>query len=636
MFRIFQAVACIACFSFPVIADSNHQIRQTFLQAEKQLWKHNSPSYQDLYKQLHYYPLQPYLDQKRLMSRMRLSSSDEIASFLEEYKGTPLDWPLRKKWLNYLAKRNRQSMFLDFFQPTSDVRLTCLSYQYQLNKGVEPSVILANVDRLWVVGKSQPKACDPIFKLWQEAGKRTYEHVWSRLAKAADGGNHTLIPYITSLLPEKEQYLGKLWHKVRRDPAYITKFSRFPQKSAKETIIFTYGIKRLIWRDPNRALKTYEKAEKEFSFSEQQKESIALKFSLALASKQHKQADIWLAKLKDKQLTEHIVQWKIADVLRKQDWQLIEAELSSLPNAYQKTNQWKYWYGRTLLETGNKERAMAQLNELASKRHYYGFLAASLTGKQVNLQNKPLSFSKQEKAEIFKNSAGKRAFELFHLGRYHLARKEWNYWVRQLSDRQILGAAKLANEIGWYDRAIFALSQVGYLDDVELRFPLAFNDEINQYANKHDIAPAWAFAITRRESSFMSDAHSSAGAKGLMQVLPGTAKVLTRRKKITNSYLMDSENNINLGTKYLKELLHKHKGNQVLATAAYNAGPYRVKRWLKEAKGLPADIWIETIPFRETREYVKSVMAYQQIYLYQVGQPAQLFDQIHDMQIKRL
>ncbi|MCO4798322.1 MAG: transglycosylase SLT domain-containing protein [Colwelliaceae bacterium] len=630
----------VAAFSFSVafssFAAENHILRKTFEKAEKQLWKSNSSTYKSLYQQLHYYPLQPYLDQKRLIHRMRLSSAKEISTFLEKYKGTPLDWPLRKKWLNYLIKRNRQSLFLEFFQPTNDANLTCYSYQYQLNKGINEAEILAKISSLWVVGKSQPKACDPLFERWKKAGLRTNQHVWQRLSKAADGGKHTLIPYLTGLLPTDQQYLGQLWHKVRRDPAYITNLSRFPKKNDEETAIYTYGIKRLIWRDQNRALKSYKQAKALFPFSKSQQQQIALKFSLALASKNHQAADEWLPQVDDENLTDNIVQWRIADVLRKQDWQTIKVELLSLPASQKERQQWKYWYARSLLATTEKEQGLKLMEKLAESRHYYGFLAATYSNKPINLQDKPLIISDLEKAELFKDAAGKRAFELFHLGRFYQARKEWNYWLRELNKRQKLVAAKLANEIGWYDRAIFALSQVGYLDDVDLRFPLAFYDEIKQHSAKYAINPSWAFAITRRESSFMSDANSSVGARGLMQLMPDTAKHLTRRKKIPTKYLLNSKNNINLGTKYLKNLLDRHKGNQVLATAAYNAGPYRVKKWLKSATELPADIWIETIPYKETREYVKSVLAYQQIYQYKAGEETTLFNQLHSLNITQL
>lgn len=198
-------------------------VRKTFLQAEKQVWQPNSARYQTLYQQLHYYPLQPYLDQQRLRHGMKMAYAEEISQFLDKYKGSPLDWPLRKKWLKYLAKRNKSVLFQSFFIPTSNVELTCQYYRYQLKSGVAESRILPKLSPLWVVGKSQPKVCDPLFIRWEKAGYRNKERVWERLSLAADGGKHTLIPYLTKLLPKSERYLGELWHKVRRDPAYITR-----------------------------------------------------------------------------------------------------------------------------------------------------------------------------------------------------------------------------------------------------------------------------------------------------------------------------------------------------------------------------------------------------------------------------
>jgi len=217
------------------------------------------------------------------------------------------------------------------------------------------------------------------------------------------------------------------------------------------------------------------------------------------------------------------------------------------------------------------------------------------------------------KNKVLSYPAAKRALELFYLERYTLARKEWNFWLSQLSESEKLVAASVAYQAGWFDRPIFTLAAQGYLDDVNLRFPMAYAEHIKNYANKYGIDASWAFAIARRESSFMRDAHSSAGAKGLMQIMPATAKQLEKRT-ISNRYLYNAKNNIKLGTKYLERLLSKNKGNSLLATASYNAGPYRVKQWLENEEEISADIWVETIPFKETREYVKSVFAYQQIY----------------------
>jgi soluble lytic murein transglycosylase len=631
-FRFIKTIILSGLFaSTSTFASDESMQRKTFLQAEKQIWDNSSATYQNLYNQLHDYPLQPYLDQKRLMTKMKLSSALEISDFLTKYEGTPLDWPLRKKWLTYLAKRKKPLLFQTFFKPTSNVELTCQYYRFELQTGVAPSRVLPKVNSLWLVGKSQPKVCDPLFKKWQQAGYRTNDIIWQRIILLADGGKHNLIPYLTKLLPEKEQALAEIWHKVRRDPAYISKLSIFNNKTEREAEIVTYGLKRLIWRSPDQALETYKLAKALLPFTKQQQQQITLKFALALASKNHADAASWLQQVDEKLFSSNLTQWYITDALRDQNWQHIKDRLLTLPKTVHLSLQWRYWYSRSLLATDELVQGTKLLSELAQSRHYYGFLAASYLNKASNFQNMPLVVSEEERL-ITKIPEAKRAFELFAIGRFYNARLEWDYWLSKLNEREKLVASKVANEMQWYDRAIFTLAKVGYLNDVNLRFPLGFETEIKHYAGNQKINPAWAFAIARRESSFMSDANSPAGAKGLMQLMPATAKQLVR-KKVSTQYLFKAKNNIELGTKYLRNLLDRHDGNQVLATAAYNAGPYRVKSWLKDSEPLPADVWIETIPFKETREYVKSVLAYQQIYQHKVGQTGSLFDQIIAMHI---
>lgn len=606
--------------------------QQNFIKAEKITYRSNSQQYQALYNKLHYYPLQPYLDQKRLLHKMRLSDAVEITQFLKKHEGSPLDWPLREKWLNYLAKRKRGLLFLQAYKPTSNAKLICHQLNFNLSTGIPESVILPKVTKLWVVGKSQDKACDSLFKRWQKAGYRTNDVIWQRLALAADGGKHTLIPYLTKLLPPKQRYLASLWHKVRRDPSMVSKLKHFPNNSPRETDILTYGLKRLIWHYPNTAIRSYLKAQQKFTFTSAQQQQITEKFALALSAKSHHAAQLWLDKLDFNSLSKSMLQWRLSQALKQQDWQRLIVELKQLRKKDKDELKWKYWYARALIATNAEEGGRYLLKQLSSERHYYGFLSASYLQAPANLQHKPLEFTLAEKQRVISLPAAKRAFEFYSLGRYLEGRSEWNYLITQLNNREKLIIAKVANENKWFDRAIFTLANVGYLDDVGLRFPKAFNKEINHHATTQKIAPSWAFAIARRESSFMTDAHSSVGAKGLMQLMPNTAKNL-KKGKVNNRYLLNADNNIQLGTQYLKILLDKNKGNQVLATAAYNAGPYRVRRWLKNAKAVPADVWIETIPYKETRNYVKSVLAYQEIYQHEPGQVSQLFEQVVNMTI---
>jgi len=619
-------VLCISVLlcSTVVNAIENTHHRKLFLEAEKTIWRAKPTEFQKLYKELNAYPLKPYLDQQRLMYKINIKDAKEIESFLMAYQGTPLDWPLRKKWLEYLVKKNKKSLFLAHYKSSSNADLNCAYYRYSLGNGASKKVIFPQVTKLWTVGKSQPKICDPLFSQWQKAGYRTEDIVWQRIRLAADGGKHTLLPYLTKLLPDSDKYLGKLWHKVRRSPAYITRRNAFTQFNTREAEIFTYGVKRLIWREPDKAINIYNKLKGKLKLTLKQQQDITQSFALSLANKKHPKAQKWLHQVDDSLLSSSVVQWRIADVLRKQEWPLILRELESFPTEQQQTKQWQYWHSRSLIETNNKEKGLAALKQLAASRHYYGFLAASYLNIPFSLQNDPIKVTENEKSHILKHPAAKRAFELFHIGKYSYARKEWNYWLSQLSDHEKLVASTISHQEKWFDRAIFTLSKVGYLNDVDLRFPLAFQEDIRKYAKKNKIDPAWAFAIARRESSFMSDANSGAGAKGLMQIMPATAKQLAR-KRVSTKYLFDAKNNVKLGTLYLKQLSEKYKGNNVLATASYNAGPHRVKQWVKETSNMPIDMWIETIPFKETREYVKSVLAYQQIYQHKIGKKDALF-----------
>ena len=647
-FPAIKVLFITASLLWPILStatESTHQ-RKTFINAEDQLKKSNNQSFKQLYNQLYFYPLQPYLEQQILRQEMSLANASKIEAFLKKYKGSPLDWPLRKSWLRFLAKYKRQTLYLNAYKPTSNAELSCHFHRFQLSAGVPASVVLPAVTKLWTVGKSQHKSCDPLFEQWQKAGYRTDAIVWQRLRLAADGGKHTLIPYLTKLLPKEQQYLGELWRKVRSDPSYIHQLIRFSEHSIKvesdeikdsdkldkEKQILVYGLKRLIWRDVELALSVYKKSQKNFEFSSKQQNELYAKFALALSSKNHKDAIKWLDKVPKELLTKDLIQWRLTSLLQLQDWEKITYELTSLPHHYKDALQWKFWYGRAMIETGKKESGETVLQQVSTQRHYYGFLAASYLKVAVNLQDEPLVITADERAAVLKPLAAKRAFELFYLKRYIEARREWNYWLSSLSDRQKLVASKIANEEKWFDRAIFTLSKVGYLNDVNLRFPSAFESTINSQADKNKINASWAFAIARRESSFMPDANSPVGAKGLMQIMPGTAKQLAK-KTVSTHYLLNANNNITLGTKYLRELLQQNKGNHVLATASYNAGPYRVKKWVKKVDDLPADIWIEMIPYKETREYVKSVLAYQQIYQIKSGQTQSFFDQVVKMKI---
>jgi soluble lytic murein transglycosylase len=292
---------------------------------------------------------------------------------------------------------------------------------------------------------------------------------------------------------------------------------------------------------------------------------------------------------------------------------LIEKASPSLTSA----NEYQYWLARSYEALGKKEKADILYTQLASERHYYGFLSSARLEQSFSFQNQPLVIEKAVMDKIKAMPSAQRAFELKALERFNEARREWRFVQQQLEANEKLASAVIASQLGWHDQAIFTFADSGYLNDVNRRFPMAYTEELTKEANRNKIAPEWAFAIARRESSFMSDAVSSAKAFGLMQILPSTAKYLENRR-VSNRSLMNPKTNAKIGNKYLRYLMDKVDDNMVLATASYNAGWSRVKKWLPEDVSVGADLWVETIPYRETRNYVKAVMAYKQIYQQQL------------------
>lgn len=601
------------------------KLRKWFTRAEAIAHNPNGSESKFLRQKLSDYPLTPYVQLKTLMRFPFLSNKKNIETFLDKYEGSPLDRPLRKKWLNYLAGQNQKAMYLHFYRDIGDDGLHCHQIRFRLERPEQRAEALKEVDKLWLVGKSRPKACDRVFAKWQEAGRQTNDMIYQRLKLAADGGKHTLIPYLKGLLPQEYHYLADLWLKVRRSPSFVSRVSRFPGiNPAKESEILTYGLKRLVWKDRDLALKSWEKLKTRFPFSEQQKNQIAEKFAVGLAIKNHPKAGQWLERASSTTEDEELFRWHLAHVLRENDWQTAVNVIESVPPQFAQDEQFRYWTARAYEELNSNEKAQSALVDLSSERNYYGFMASGKLGKKPSLENVPVQFTEPELVTLANNPAARRAYEFLKIKRLTSARREWRFLLSQLSEDEKPIAAVLADSWGWHDQAIRTFVQSGYMNDVARRFPLAFKEQLNASAAENNISPAWAFAITRRESSFMSDAYSGAGARGLMQLMPGTARYL-EKSRVKNRKLYDPEFNVQLGTRYLRYLMDRMDNNSVLATASYNAGWRRVKNWLPKKSGIPMDIWVETIPYKETRNYVKAVMAYKQIYSQQLGKKENLF-----------
>lgn len=629
VFKAALWVKLAVCWCFAglcVAATSNdQQLREWFQRAEAIAHRPNSSEFKLLSQRLADYPLAPYVTLKTLRRYPYLVNKGQIQRFLKQHAATPLDKPLRKVWLEYLAEEGQQTLFLENYRDLGDTALTCHWLRFRLNTDEAKEPLFAAVNALWLVGKSQPKACDPLFSEWKKAGNLTESLVYERLKLAANGGKHTLIPYLKKQLPPAKRYLADLWRNVRRDPSYVAKTRLFEQRFPRlENEILIYGLRRLVWRDRQLALSLWDKLKRTRQFTTVQSLRIAERFAVALALHNHRRADEWLQRAVASSQDVEVVRWQLAHTLRQRNWQQVQRSATLGLAIAPKEQVFRYWLARSCDELGDNEAAKEHFAILAKQRHYYGFMASAKLAQPPAMAAQAASVSEQQMAAVLQYPAAQRAFEFLQLQRLTNARREWRYLLRQLSAEQQTTAAVIADSWGWHDEAIRTFSYSGYLNDVKRRFPMAYANSIVKYAKSNNISPAWAFAIARRESAFMPDAKSSVGARGLMQIMPSTAKYLENRR-VRNGALYKPEFNIQLGTRYLQYLLGQVDNNPVLATASYNAGWRRVRDWLPEGGDMPLDVWIESIPYKETREYVKAILTYQQIYTWTLDGDTSLF-----------
>ena len=329
---------------------------------------------------------------------------------------------------------------------------------------------------------------------------------------------------------------------------------------------------------------------------------------------------------------DEVLRWRARTSLRTRSWSNLLDDIAAMSDAERAAEEWRYWYGMALQRSGDAAAGETVLAELAEERSYYGFLAADELGLDYDLVERRIATDEVLLAELAARPELVRARELFLVGLDGRGRSEWDAVVSYLSPDLKLQAANLASRWGWHSRAISAAASAGEFDDLALRYPLPFQQSFEEHAATASIAAPWAYGVARSESLFMRDVRSSAGAVGLMQLMPATGRQVAREIRLPYSgldTLTNPTHNIRLGTTYLGQMAERYSGNRVLATAAYNAGPHRVDRWLPESGDIDARIWIENIPFNETRKYVRRVMAAETIFHWRLtGEVRRLSDEL--------
>lgn len=615
------AAACALLLSMPLWADDSgdpslYEQRQAYRRAVDHLRTGRVSAAREIQQELSGYVLAPYLTYHR--NRMRLSAltAAEVQSFRQAHPDLPGAQRIYWQWLEQQADRGHWRTFLKHYESTDSAELQCHRLR-ALHLTGEKEAALDGVPPLWTVGESQPKACDPIFQVWQKE-RLTDEVAWERLRLAIDANERQLARYLIRFFSSSHRHWAQAYYDVHVSPNHIKSAARYRTDNPLSRQVIAHGLKRLAARDPEAAGNAWAQYRESHSFPAAERRHINGLVEAALAG----------AGLLDRAPEAEASPEAAADFakayVRQRKWALLSAWIERMPEDERVKENWQYWLARAVDEThDNSERARRAYLSLAENRSYYGFLAALHGGGAINMNEagKPTAAERQQALEI---PSVARAIELFAVGDEVNARRELAHILPRLAPRERRAAVYWVQSIGYPILTIHTANRAELRDDLALRFPILHRPLFERGSHNTDVPLPVLLAFARQESAFAAKAKSVANARGVLQMLPSTARLAAKRAGLPQpaaNDLYDPAVNIPLGSHHIAWLLRRYNGSLPLAAAGYNAGEHRADRWAKELAGAPMDVWIESIPFRETRNYVKNVLAFALVYAHRLGEP---------------
>lgn len=597
-----------------------------FLAARKAFRVGNAARLDAYAKRLRGHLLEPYVLYYQLKMRLDHASPEDVHAFITSYHDSPLSERLRASWLKVLGKSERWDLFEQELPQLWDADLELTCYVLQFRARANPDEALEEARTLWFVTRRLPRSCSPLMKALKASGALSSDDIWTRIRYALEAGRVSRARRLARQLPRGEAPAPRALGAARSNPARYLERGRFNLKyrGGRETVMF--AAHRLARTSPSQAARHWASLEDRFSPDER-----AYVWSLIgyLGARKHDPGALeWYARAGEN-LSDLQLAWKVRAALRAQAWPEVLAAIEAMTEEEREKPAWRYWRARALMETGRAREAEKVLKPLATEFNFYGQLAVEELGGRIEA---PLVAYRPNAAEVdaMNELIGiQRALELDRLGQRIDANQEWRWAIRGFDDKQLLAAAEVARRYENYNRAMSTANRTLSLHDFSLRYPTPYREVLQPHAEQFALDEAWIYGLIRQESRFIVNAKSRSGAKGLMQLMPSTARWAARKLRLKNwrwSRMTDIDTNINLGTYYLRHVLDALDGHAVLASAGYNAGPRRARAWRPETT-IEGAIYAETIPFNETRNYVKRVMANSTYYAHYFSQELQSLKQ---------
>jgi soluble lytic murein transglycosylase len=549
--------------------------------------------------------LEPYATYWLMREQLEDAEPAAVRAFLAEYKDTFVAERLRAEWLKRLGKEQQWNVF-DAERPAlveEDIEITCYALQSRVR--TQASAV-REAKPLWFTDKDTPASCAPLFAMLVSSGQLSVQDIWARVRLALAAGQVGLAMRAADYLPAGQAPNGKVLSAVAQNPAaHLSRTIDTSSRASRETAMF--AAYRLARSSPEQAANYW--AGMESRFSAEERAFVWGHIGLQGALKHDPQTLSWYARAGD--MTDYQLEWKARAALRAGDWKTLIAAVDAMVKEQHDT-PWRYWKARALKATGREAEALALLKPLSQEYLFYGQLALEELGGKVSAPPPAYTPSAAEVQAMSQHPGIRRALALYGLGMRFDANREWAWSIRSFDDRQLITAAEVAKRQGDIpDRVINTAEKTVAQHDFRLRYFAPYRDVLKVHAVRTGLDEAWVLGLIRQESRFMAEVRSSAGAMGLMQLMPGTAQWVANKMGLKNwrwAGVTDVDTNISLGTYYLRHVYDNLDNSAVLASAAYNAGPGRAKAWRPE-RNMEAAAWAETIPFNETRHYVKLVMA---------------------------
>jgi len=598
-----------------------------FQQAHRALNRHDMKTFHHLKAKLADYPLTPYLDIWHARQSLKKNNDVLAATTLARYADIPEARNLRAAWLKSLAKRGRWShvdnILARYPKLVSWYPDTVMLANWHAGK---KDAAMRQFAKRWQQEKKLPLALVSLQQAWFKQGHPTNSERWNRIERLVHHGKWKQVRKLAKALPKQQRQWLKYWRTVQKTPQKALQKQNMLASlpPAQAAMIIRDGIKRLSRRDAGKAWLLLKQLESDAGIATGDYLPALKRHTALRAARQHKpEAADWLASLPDSLQNEDTRGWRARIHILQQDWKNTLEAIAAMPESEQQQSRWIYWAARSAQAVGEPEAARFLFAKLADERGYYSFLSAERLGQPFRFNASELTASEAAIAEVEQKPAVRRAYEWLQVGKRSKAAREWQHGLAGASPEQWQAAAVLASRWQWHDQVIRAAFKANKLDAISDRFPIAFGKTVMKASRQTGLKPSSIWSIIRQESAFNQHAVSYVGAKGLMQLMPKTARNIARKLGMGKGTprLFSPAINIRLGSTYLAAQKTRF-GNLALASAAYNAGPHRVSRWLKRTPFDAPEAWVEAIPFSETRRYVQQVMAFVTVYEWRQNKPS--------------